>query len=122
MTSSALVGLNAFLSSHNLLTDGLSGLLLIFYGHDALPISCFWVSYENAFTIQKKTYIVYLLSMLSFYLKYGIFMHFKCFLTNKHILNTLMSQKKFTPSLRYIYFCHTKLLYPPSNDGLVKKR
>ena len=85
MISSALVGLNAFLSSPNLTEHGLSGLLLNFYLPDGLPISCFWVPYENTFTIQKKTYIVYLFTLLSFYLNYGIFMHFECFLTYKHI-------------------------------------
>ena len=50
---------------------------------------------------------VYLLTVLYFYLKYGIFMHFKCFLTNKHIWNTLMSQK-YIMFLQYFDFCHTK--------------
>ena len=75
VTSSALVGLNAFMSSSNLP----KGLLLNFDWHDGLPVSYFWVLYENTLTIQNKTYIVYLLTVLFYYLKYGIFMHFKCF-------------------------------------------
>ena len=57
MTSSALVGLNVFLSSSNLSKDGISGLLFNCLWHDGLPVSCFWVPYENTLTIQKKVQI-----------------------------------------------------------------
>ena len=40
VTSYTLVGLNAILGSLNLPKDGLSGLLLNFYWHDGLLISC----------------------------------------------------------------------------------
>ena len=43
VTSSALVGLNAFLASSNLPKDGLSGL------HDSLHMPCFHVLFENYF-------------------------------------------------------------------------
>ena len=47
VTSSALIGLNAILSSSNLP----KGLLLNFDWHDGLPVSYFWVLYENTLTI-----------------------------------------------------------------------
>ena len=75
VTSSALVGLNTFLSSSNLS----KGLLLNFDWHDGLPVSYFWVLYENPLTIENETYIVFLLTVLFYYLKHGIFMHIKCF-------------------------------------------
>ena len=72
--------------------DGLNGLLLNFNWHDCLPFHVSGYRTKIHLQLHQKTYIVYLLNVLSFYLTYVIFMHFKCFLTNTHILNTLMSQ------------------------------
>ena len=70
---------------------------------------------RNTLTIQKKIYIVYLLNVLSFYLKYGIFMHFKCFLTKKKTHFECINKPKIILSLQYFDFGHTKLPYPLSN-------
>ena len=93
MTSSSLVGLNAYLSILHLPKDGLNGLLLNHNWYDGLPIHVSGYRTKIHLQLHQKTYIVYLLNLLSFYLTYGIFMHFKCILTNAHILNSLMSQK-----------------------------